>query len=440
MFLPTLPLYVSHVGGSPAEVGRVIGGFTIGLLLFRPHLANLADRKGRKPVLLIGIAAVALAPLGYLLTENLGLLFGVRIFHGISVAGLTLAYSALVADLAPIKVRSEVLSYMSLTTPTGMSLGPALGSTLLDRGGYTPLFFTSAFLGLLSFALALQVREARPRHNAATAVPEAASSAATQPGPKAKAEDGFWHHLKSPAVRIPTLMMLLIGLAFGTLMTFTALYLKTEAASITLWLPWVQLPSNGTAFQGGFGPKVMAMSGGLFFSSAAMTGFILRFVAGLLSQRLGMGLLMSLGMALYGVAMVMLSLATQPETFLLAAIIEGAGFGLLIPMLSVLLANRSEPAQRGRIFGICLLGLDLGGAIAAPLFGEIANSLGYRPLFAIGAAMVFLALGLFLTRANASLGQSLRFALGKGPDGYALPDAQSAGSGAVASPRAAPST
>ena len=74
----------------------------------------------------------------------------------------------------------------------------------------------------------------------------------------------------------------------------------------------------------------------------------------------------------------------------------------------------THPAERGRIFGICLLGLDLGGAIAAPLFGAIANQLGYRPIFAIGAAMVFSALALFLTRTNANLGQSLRFALGQG--------------------------
>ncbi len=445
MFLPTLPLYVRHVGGSPAAVGRVIGGFTIGLLLFRPYLAGMADRKGRKPVLLLGIAAVAIAPLGYLLTENLGLLFGVRIFHGISVAGVTLAYSALVADLAPIKVRSEVLSYMSLTTPTGMSLGPALGSTLLDQAGYGPLFLTATTLGLLSFVLALQVKEAaRPQTvQADLASPTSSPHQAEPPGSNGTnpaAKGGFWHYLKSPAIRIPTLMMLLIGLAFGTLMTFTALYLKEENATITLLLPWLQLPLNGNSFGLGFGPRELVMNGGLFFSAAAMTGFVLRFAAGLMSKRMGMGLLMSLGMGTYGIAMVMLSLARSPETFLAAAIIEGAGFGLLIPMLSVLLANRSEPAQRGRIFGICLLGLDLGGAIAAPLFGQIANSLGYRPIFAIGAAMVFLALALFLTRANAGLSESLRFALGQGPDGYALPEAQSSGMGPIAQPRPAPST
>ena len=448
MFLPTLPLYIRDVGGSPADVGRVIGGFTIGLLLFRPYLASMADRVGRKPVLLLGITAVALAPLGYRLTPRLGLLFGVRIFHGISVAGVTLAYSALVADIAPLKVRAEVLSYMSLTTPTGMSLGPALGSTLLDRAGYRPLFLTATLLGLLSFGLALQVKEAaRPQASTAEQARQVAASptstSAELPSRNRRSRRpraGFWQYLQSPAIRVPTLMMLLIGLAFGTLMTFTALYLQAENATITLLLPWIQLPLNGDRFAIGIAPQTLVMNGGLFFSAAAMTGFVLRFVAGVMSKRLGMGLMMSFGIAIYGVAMAILALARSPEAFLAAAIIEGAGFGLLIPMLSVLLANRSESAQRGRIFGICLLGLDLGGAIAAPLFGQIANSLGYRPIFAIGSAMVFAALGLFVTRANATLGESLRFALGQGPDGYALPEATDSSGAAIASPRPAPST
>lgn len=393
MFLPTLPLYVQHVGGDPAEVGWVIGGFTIGLLLFRPHLARLADQRGRKPVLLIGIAAVALAPLGYLATDQLWVLFLVRIFHGISVAGLTLAYSALVADLAPLAVRSEVLSYMSLTTPTGMSLGPALGSVLLARSGYDLLFRVAMLLGAISFVLALQVKEPRVFR---PGLPRSG------PGQAHPVLDGFWGLLRSPAIGVPTLMMLLVGLAFGTLMTFTALYLEAEAISFTTRQ----------------GPVLL--TGGVFFSVAAVASFALRLFSGLAAHRLGQGLLMSLGMTSYGIAMALMFWARTPEAFLLAALLEGGGFGLLIPMLSVLLANRSQPEQRGRIFGLCLLGLDLGGAIAAPLFGAIANSLGYRPLFAIGATMVLLAQILFMTRSNHSLITSFSFALGQDEDHYAL--------------------
>lgn len=378
MFLPTLSLYLDAVGGTPGQVGQVMGGFTIGLLLFRPRLANLADRRGRKPALLIGAGAVAIAPLGYALTHSLALLFCVRVFHGISVAALTLAYSALVADIAPLSVRTEVISYMSLTTPVGMCLGPALGSTLLDLYGFMPLFLTSSVLGGLSFGLALLVQE-----------PDQAVLAQNAAAGKMP----FWSLLRSPAVHIPTLMLLLIGLAFGNLMTFTALYFQSES---------------------------VPLKAGYFFSAAAIMGFVMRVFAGLVARRLRLGLLMSLGIVAYGVAMVILFVARSPQAFLLAAMLEGGGFGLVIPCLSVMLADRSRPEERGRIFGICLLGLDLGGAIAAPLFGHLAGSLGYRPLFAISASMVLLALILFATRSSQDLSHSLRFALGLTEDVYAL--------------------
>ena len=377
MFLPTLPLYISHVGATPGQVGQVIGGFTIGLLLFRPRLATFADRQGRKPALLIGIAAVALAPIGYALTNSLPLLFATRIFHGLSVAALTLAYSALVADVAPVQVRAEVLSYMSLATPVGMSLGPALGSTLLEKHGFLTLFFLSSALGSLGFLLALLLRE------------PAADALAKNQGQKM----AFWSLLKLPAVQVPTLMMLLLGLAFGNLMTFTALYLQSES---------------------------IELQAGVFFSCAAMMGFVMRLLAGLTAQRLGRGLLMTIGIAAYGFAMGLMFVAQSPAEFLAAAVIEGGGFGLVIPALAAMLADRSQPEERGRIFGVCLLGLDLGGAIAAPLFGQVANQLGYRPLFGITSFMVFLALALFATRSSKDLPHSLRFALGKGRDVYAL--------------------
>ncbi|GBE95394.1 major facilitator superfamily protein [Nostoc cycadae WK-1] len=151
-FLPTLPLYIQDVGGSKQEIGIVMGGFAIGLLLFRPMLGKLADKRGRKLVLLIGTAVAAIAPFGYLVFTSIPLLFWLRIFHGISIAAFTTGYTALVADLAPVSIRGEIISYMSLTAPIGLAVGPAIGGYLQETSGYSRLFLftaTIAFIGLL---------------------------------------------------------------------------------------------------------------------------------------------------------------------------------------------------------------------------------------------------------------------------------------------------
>jgi predicted MFS family arabinose efflux permease len=84
------------------------------------------------------------------------------------------------------------------------------------------------------------------------------------------------------------------------------------------------------------------------------------------------------------------------------------------------MTDRSLSQEGGKIFAICIAGLDLGIAIAIPLLGTIAEQLGYRHMFAYGAAIASLALVIFLTCSNKDLSSSLRFAVGLAPDAYTL--------------------
>ncbi|HEY9739112.1 MAG TPA: MFS transporter, partial [Coleofasciculaceae cyanobacterium] len=111
--LPTLPLYVEDVGGTTQQIGIVMGSFAVGLLLFRSSLGKLADHHSRKLVVLIGMAVVAIAPLGYLFVKSIPLLILIRAFHGISIAAYTTGNSALIVDLSPIERRGELMGYMS---------------------------------------------------------------------------------------------------------------------------------------------------------------------------------------------------------------------------------------------------------------------------------------------------------------------------------------
>jgi MFS family permease len=375
--LPTLPLYIDDVGASKQEIGIVMGSFAIGLLLSRPTLGRLADKRGRKIVLLIGTIVAAIAPFGYLATQSLGLLILVRIFHGISIAAFTTGYSALIADLAPAELRGEIIGYMTLATPLGLAIGPALGGYLEATSGYGILFLLSAELGFLAFLGIVQVIN-----------PPVQTQEETEGNNR-----NFWQILGSPQVRVPTIVMLLAGLSVGAVHTFVSLFLKSS-----------QVDFNG----------------GLFFTIAAISSFSIRVFAGKASDRLGRGLFITFGIFFYVLALILLWQADSAMFFLLAAIAEGAGGGTLISMMVTMMADRSLPQERGQIFGICIAGLDLGIAIAAPLLGIIAELVGYRDMFGYGAAITSLALVLFLTQSSKNLSNSLRFALGLAPDAYAL--------------------
>ncbi len=387
--LPTLPLYVRDVGGTQQQVGFVMGAFAIGLLLSRPTLGTWADRRSRTSVLRVGTAVVTLAPLGYFFVTSISSLMLLRAFHGISVAAFTTAYSALVADLSPPQQRGELIGYMTLVTPLGVAIGPALGGFVQADLGYSALFGMTATFGALSWWLARSVEE--PKIDRADSPPSSKVSA--ENSTSASADLPFWKLLTSPSVRVPTFVMLVVGLIFGTITTFVPLYI--EASSIDLNPGW-------------------------FYTTAAVSSFSMRLFAGRASDRIGRGLFISSALVCYVLSMAILSQSDRSELFLLAAFLEGMGAGVLIPTTIALMTDRSKPQERGRIFSLCVGGFDLGIAIAGPLLGSVAQYLSYSSLFAIAMGLASIAFVLFVTANSKDLPHSLQFALGRGRDLYAL--------------------
>jgi MFS family permease len=375
-----MSLYIKDTGAADYQVGIVMGSFAIGLLLFRPWLGRLADYRGRKFVLLIGIAVAAIAPPAYLLTHSIPLLMAIRVFHGISIAAFTTAFSALVVDISPPQHRGELIGYLTLTNPLGVALGPALGGFLQNWAGYPPLFLMAGGMGLLGWVCALQTKVNSIQPNR----PDDASP---------KVQSPFWQRLTNPALRIPALVLLLVGLAFGTLSTFVPLYIQET-----------KVPLNA----------------GLFYTAAAIASFSARLITGPASDQWGRGRFISLSLVLYTVSMLLLWQATTAVDFLVAGFLEGGGAGMLIPMMIALMADRSHPDERGQVFALCIAGFDLGIALAGPSLGFLASTLGYRGLFGLAACLTLLALVCFVTQASKDLPHSIQFALSGGRDGYAL--------------------
>jgi MFS family permease len=380
LLLPTLPAYIQDVGGTPQQVGLVMGCFAIGLLGSRTWLGRVADRRSRKIVILVGTLVAGIAPFGYLLVTSIEGLAGIRAFHGISIAAFSIAYSALVVDYAPSAIRGKVIGYMNMAVPAGMSIGPALGGYLQVNNGYRVLFIASATIGILALLLSSQVREIIDLQT----IDRDAS--------KAKGRD-FWELSRDRALSIPTVVLLTIGLAFGTIVAFLPLYVRELELTLNV---------------------------GLFYTTIAIASFSVRLFIGQASDRYGRGLFISLGLFCYLISMSLLSLAQTPQDFLWAAIAEGAGAGILIPLILALISDRSHSNERGRVFALCLGGFDLGIALAGPILGALASYIGYRQIFAIAAIFSALAIVIFVTQSSKSISYSLRFALGKAKDTYAI--------------------
>jgi len=397
--LPTLPLFIETLGGSGQQIGIVMASFAIGLIVARPTLSRLADEQGRKLVMLIGLSAIALAPFGYLLVQVLPhmtfpvnilgrsltvdvsilSLMAIRAFHGLSIAAFVVAYSALVIDIAPPANRGELIGYMSLVNPVGMALGPALGGFLYEAHGFFTAFLVMGLLGLAGLVLILRLEEPyRP-------VPPVANG-------NGKAEK-FWQLLWTGRVRVPAIVLLLVGLAFGTLSTFVPLYVRETG---------------------------LALNVGLIYTASAIASFISRLLVGRASDIHGRGRFITASLGIYSLSMMVFWLADSAPIFLLAGLIQGFAAGTLIPMIAALMGDRSQSNERGRTFGLVMVGFDLGIAFAGPVFGTIADSLGYRNIFGLAGIMTFMGMLIFITASSKDLHHSVRFALSGGRDIYAV--------------------
>ncbi len=379
--LPVLPLYIQHVGGTKQEIGLVMGCFAIGLLCSRSLLGQTADRQGRRIVILVGTVVVGLAPLGYLLAKSIPELMLLRAFHGISIAAFTTGYSALVVDIAPAKQRGELIGYMSLAIPIGMAIGPALGGYTQEYFGYDILFLMSSLAGFLAWFCALQIQEKKIDIKSERENEESLPSR------------NFWELMINPALSTPAIILLMIGLLFGSLVTFLPLYIEESNVDF---------------------------NAGLFYAFAACASFIARVFVGKASDRVGRGLFITGSLVFYGISMILLALASTPFALTIAALLEGAGGGVFIPISIALISDRSYANERGKVYSICIGGFDLGVAVAGPIFGFLSSQLSYSLIFLLTGGLALLGLVIFLIKSNRSLGGSLQFAFGKGEDYYAL--------------------
>jgi MFS family permease len=379
ILLPTLPAYIDKIGIGQEHLGWIMGSFAIGLLATRPIVGKLADTRGRKFVLLIGTMVATIAPFGYLTVTSVPLLMVIRAFHGISIAAFTTAYSALVVDVSPIQKRGEIIGYMSLANPVGVALGPALGGYLQVAGLYSAIFWISIIFGLLSYLGANQLA-AKP-----VIIPSL--------GGKIESPTSIGQILTNPALGIPAAVLLLIGFPFGALHTFMPLYIQSSHIDL---------------------------NPGLFYTMAAMASFSARTIIGSRSDRYGRGIFIAGSLCCYTLGMCFLAKGGSAINFIVGAILEGLGTGTLIPMVIALVSDRSQPEHRGQVLSTCTAGLDLGIAIASPLFGAVISRLGYHGVFTIGAGLAFAAILLFLGWGNQTIRQSIGFCIGRNKDSYRL--------------------
>jgi len=156
--LPMLPLYAEHFGAKGLMIGLIVSSFSIMQVIFSPFWGRLADRIGRRPVILISVGAGTLSYLlfayGSSLSGNIALFFILlsRIFAG-ACGGNVNVTQAYIADITPPKTRSAGMGLVGMAFSLGLICGPAIGA-ISARWGLTAPAIVATSLSFCSFLLA----------------------------------------------------------------------------------------------------------------------------------------------------------------------------------------------------------------------------------------------------------------------------------------------
>ncbi|MBY0564069.1 MAG: MFS transporter [Hyphomonadaceae bacterium] len=363
VFLPIFPFLAIEVDASPTATTIAMGAYSLGQLIAAPLWGRLSDRIGRKPVLIIGLAASTLSYLWLARAASVEELGAARLFGGLMAGNVGAAFAA-AADLADDRTRARNMGLLGAAVGVGFIAGPALGALLVggepDRESFARVCLISAALaGVAALAAALLFSETLSK----------AARANARSLPRSRMRDLL---AQRPALtRLAAVMFVMIA---------------AQALMETTFGLWAD-----ARFQ--WGPSEVGWTlAALGFGAALLQGG----GAGAASRLLGERLALLIGLVLFAAGLGGLAVAQTPLGVAapLAALV--VGIGLSGPALNSLIAAQAAEQERGAVMGLSQSAAALGRAVGPLGAGAAFEAIAPGAPFAIASALVFGALFLAL--------------------------------------------
>jgi len=361
MVFPLLPLYAQRLHATPTVIGFLSASFPVAQLAASPVWGRVSDRYGRRPALLVGLAASAIAYVIFGFAHTLWVLFMSRFVQGLG-GGTTGVAQAYVADTMAPSERAKALGWLSAATSLGVIVGPAVGS-FATRAGESGPGLVAAALCVINVIFAWKwLPESRVLQTHVTT-----ESGRHIPPPQPRpVRDAMWEVIRHPRRPVAQLIWIyaVAMVAYNSTPPVFSLYLSYK-----------------------FG--VTEQNIGYFFIMFGAVGVLMRaFVVGPVNDRYGEVRTMRLGAALYGLGYALVPLANTIPVFLTYQVLLPLGTALLFPANSALVSHRADRHEFGLMMGVqqALRGV---ASVIGPIWAGFAyQTLGPRvPFFACAAIL-----------------------------------------------------
>jgi MFS family permease len=347
--LPTAPFHILDLGGSTFASGLFLGFLTYSSAFSAPLTGALADRYGRRRMLITSSLALAAFSICYAVIPNYRVVLALTIVHGIFWSGLLSASAAHMTGILPENRRAEGIGYWGLSTVAAMAVAPTLGLWIYKRG-WLWLCIVGALLNLVMAVIAWNLHEPPVQERSAAAKP---------------ARSG---RLLEWRVLFVSISLFLYSFGYGGITSFTALY--ADANGVT--------------------PK------SIYLTALAIVILCTRPMAGRLGDRFGYKRVFIPCLILICLGLGLLAMGGTRLWMISSAVVFGVGFGTAYPVYVGYVMQGVDADRRGAAFGAILAAFDTGIGTGSTSMGWLIQHYGFAFAFGIAAAISALALPYFL--------------------------------------------
>ncbi|UMP05353.1 MFS transporter [Amycolatopsis sp. EV170708-02-1] len=338
--LPAMREDFADTPGSGLLVRLALTVTSLAIAISAPLAGIVADRVGRRPLLLAGLGLYAVSGTAGFFVDDLYLLLITRAGLGLAVGGIMTAISTLITDWFTGERRASFLGLQQAFASLGGVVFLPLAGLLATVSWQAPFWIYSVSAVVAVFAI-VSLREP------------------VRDSPSAR-EDG--------RSRLPARIV--------------GVYVLALVVTLVFYMAPTQLPFLLEGF--GSGPAVI----GVVVAGSTLTGVAGALAFPRLRGRRGPTAITTVSVALMGVGWLVIGTAGTVAQVVAGLLAGGLGVGLVVPNLNLLLAEFAHPAQRGRV---------LSGLVTGIFLGQFLSPLVVQPLVqGIGIAGSFIWTGIAL--------------------------------------------
>lgn len=346
--LPVIPLRIRELGGSMAAAGAFLTVYTMSSALAAPVMGTVADRIGRRRLLVAASLLFVVFSLAYGVVPWLPAVLLIAVIHGSLWSGILSSASAIMTDFIPVSRRTEGLAYWGLAPTAAIAIAPAVGLAV-SRLGW---FVLCAEIAVISAVTALW----------ASRIPGGSAPPGPHRVPRLR-ELWDWNVVSA------ALSLAVVSFGYGGITSYVAILSRER----------------------GIEPE------SLFFTVFAITIVLIRVFTSRLGDRFGPEVLLYPAFVAMPAAFLLLARASDVREMTASAILFGIGLGASFPAFMTFIVTHTDPARRGRTFGSVIWAFDTGIGLGSIAIGSMGARYGLGTAFTVAAGVSCLAIPIFVT-------------------------------------------